>query len=128
MIFTTPIFFPVERAQIVETVVINNNNPWFGTHGGNNTIDKMFLLSLEELVQYFGDSGALQGDDWFIDDQYNEARIARFYDGQPDSWWLRSPGYSMSNVVTVNAIGYVDSFTTVHSGHHAVRPAMWVYL
>jgi hypothetical protein len=46
-----------ERERILETLNKNNDNPWYGTDGGNDTKDKIFLLSIEEVVEYFGDSG-----------------------------------------------------------------------
>ena len=52
-------FAPEDRERIAETLVTNADNPWFGTPGGNDTTDRIFLLSLDELVQYFGDSGQL---------------------------------------------------------------------
>ena len=53
-------FSPADRARIVETTVINENNQWFGDSGGVNTRDKIFLLSISEVVRYFGDSGQLK--------------------------------------------------------------------
>ena len=49
-------FSSEERMRIRQTNVINNPNPWFGTSSGNNTTDRAFLLSVEEVVRYFGDS------------------------------------------------------------------------
>ena len=84
-----------ERRRIRETTVTSNNNPWYGTNGGNNTVDYVFLLSIEEVVRYFGDSGQLQNRPqgaWVIDDGYNGARAVRTYAGAASWWWLRSPG------------------------------------
>ena len=39
-------FSAEEKSRIAETRIPNNNNPWFGTRGGNVTNDKIFLLSL----------------------------------------------------------------------------------
>ena len=46
------------KSAIAETRNANPNNPWYGTTGGNATIDKVFLLSLEEVCSYFGNSAA----------------------------------------------------------------------
>jgi hypothetical protein len=46
-----------ERERIIEVTNENNCNPWYGTSGGNPTVDKVFLLSIDEAVKYFGDSG-----------------------------------------------------------------------
>ena len=50
-------FSSEDRNRIIETVNSNSNNLWYGTPGGNDTRDKIFLLSLEEADKYFGNSG-----------------------------------------------------------------------
>ena len=52
-------FSQQDQSRIATTAVINNNNPLFGTHGGNDTYDRIFLLCIEEVVRYFGDSERL---------------------------------------------------------------------
>ena len=107
-----------DQERIAETRVINGGNPWYGTSGGNDTSDKIFCLSIEEAVRYFGDSGLLAKGankderdrfvcwpDWGIfwttmHDQYSEGLIALDASGEegargwmePSWWWLRSPG------------------------------------
>ncbi len=48
--FLTNAFNSSERSAIKTTVVKNPDNPVFGTEGGNNTEDKLFLLSLDEAM------------------------------------------------------------------------------
>ena len=96
-----------EREQIVEVVNENYDNPWYGTQGGNSTVDKIFLLSIFEIIKYFGDSGQIKTrymypspwGDWckdeflpWIDDQYNINRRAIDDEGVCAHYWLRSPG------------------------------------
>ena len=50
-------FDPTDRARILETRLTDCDNPWYGTKWGNPTVDKIFLLSITEVLQYFGDSG-----------------------------------------------------------------------
>ena len=121
-----------DRSRIVEVTNINENNQWFGTNGGPDTQDKIFLLSIAEVVQYFGDSGQLanrpSGASW-IDDQYNSNRIATFY-GVVTSWYLRSPGIFTYDAVNVG--GDVDGEGFIYMvGTHVyrssgVRPALWL--
>ena len=98
-------FNEADRARIIEVVNENSDNPWYGTSGGNPTTDKVFLLSIAEVVKYFGDSGQLSnrphnpGFDWLKDeflfllgDQYNINRRAVDENNVVVHWWLRSPG------------------------------------
>ena len=88
-------FNDVDRGRIIEVTNDNPNNPWYGTSGGKPTIDKIFLLSVEEVVKYFGDSKDINireknpGWDWledkyipwFGDSKYNVNRRAVDDDG-----------------------------------------------
>ena len=49
-------FSESDRLRIAETKVVTKDNPWYGT-SGNPTTDKVFLLSIDEVIKYFGDSG-----------------------------------------------------------------------
>ena len=127
-------FTAEEKARIAERNIENSANPWFDTEGGADTADKVFLLSIEEVVRYFGDSGELSArfddDVWRIEDEYNTARIAA-YDGNEGTmlwwWWLRSPGSNGFYAATVNINGSVDvSGVYAGSGGGGVRPAIWL--
>lgn len=67
-------FSDSDREHIIEVVNNNNDNPWYGTSGGKPTTDRIFLLSIEEVVKYFGNSGMLEtknrnpGYDWCKDE------------------------------------------------------------
>jgi hypothetical protein len=142
-VFYQDIFSDEERESIFETQVFTNNNPWFGTPGGNTTTDKIFLLSIEEVVKYFGDSGQLQdrpeGRHW-IYDEYNSARIVMIVvndeddDGEDNEvalwWWLRSPGYDSYGAADVGTDGgiYVYGYDVLTGGSGGVRPALWLNL
>jgi len=53
-------FSEEEKSRIVPVQNKNPDNPWFGTIGGVDTEDKVFILSLEELAcKYFGNSSSL---------------------------------------------------------------------
>jgi len=121
-----------EKEKITQSVLQNSDNPWYGTEGGKNTLDKVFLLSLEEVVRYFGDSGILglanrpKGETW-INDEFNDSRIAHETNGEPFWWWLRSPGNIAGRAAFVNSAGHIclDGYDgdRVPGG---VRPAVWV--
>ena len=44
-------FIDEEREKINITEIVNQDNPVYGTEGGNNTFDKIFLLSLSEVSE-----------------------------------------------------------------------------
>ena len=52
-------FIDSEKARIAESIVISNDNPLSRALNGNNTTDKVFLLSIGEVLRYFGDSGQI---------------------------------------------------------------------
>jgi len=131
----------VAKGAIAETLNLNPNNPWYGTSGCSTTIDKVFLLSLGELVKYFGDSGDLQNkrrkdgsgnlksDGYLLDDQYSLARIARDGNGGASWWWLRSPGRSSGSAAGVSTGGRVGVYgDDVSLDFGGVRPALWLNL
>jgi len=144
-----------EKNKIVQRTIKNHDNQWHNTEGGNDTTDNIFLLSLEELVQYFGDSGRLwkkdarlfdeqgnQIESWRFGDQFNQSRIARNTDGTPVWWWLRSPGYGGDGSVgdmfdqdgfSTDATGvWEDGFVNMDGWAiecaGGVRPALWLNL
>ena len=85
----------------------------YGTAGGNDTEDNIFLLSIDEANKYF---------------KSDDERIAN-YDGEAAWWWLRSPGYDGSNAAYVNRGGNVDYFGDyVSHDDIAIRPALWINL
>ena len=120
-----------ERACIVETTLINENNHWYGTNAGVNTQDKIFLLSVSEVVRYFGDSTQLSErprNAQIIKDEYNEKRIAE-YNGVASWWWLRSPGSFSFRATRVDNNGNIDmSSNHIYDAEGGLRPAMWINL
>ena len=139
------IFTDEEKAMIAETKVLNNNNPWYGTEGGNDTLDKIFLLSIEEVVRYLGDSGDLSGrkgwfwedgrytlkdgKGWLINDGYNSERILKNAKDEAVWWWLRSPGGIGSYAAFIYSDGTVNlNGNRVDVGSYGIRPALWINL
>jgi len=135
-----------EKESIIETRVETADNPWFYASGGDATDDRVFLLSLDEVVKYFGDSGMLENnvpndirvDALIIGDQYSIRRIAYDYNDQPSQWWLRSTsGWWEGAITYVESGGYISmmgSRASIWGGATniddyasiGVRPAMWV--
>jgi len=135
-----------EQKKILLSTNKNNDNPWYETPAGNETIDKIFLLSLDEVVRlYFGDSSRLLDNPkpnqryWFDrKDVNNEKRKALFMDCIW-WWWTRTPGKNNKVAVYIHGDGNIGiqgngisktSFNTLHcitkSNVGGLRPAVWI--
>jgi cell division septum initiation protein DivIVA len=147
-------FTKEQQRQIIETEISNPDNLWYGTEGGRDTKDKIFLLSLEEADRYFGDSGdyykekrrkrdvngkyiAAANDGYSFSNTHDIERQAK-YNNEACWWWLRSPGCSTSyaaGVITGGDVG-VDGCGVNPSSFYflgrslgvGVRPALWLKL
>ena len=119
-----------EQASIAETLVSNNANPAYGTNGGRDTYDRLFLLSISEVERYFREGVQLQ----CYATQYTKTMGIKRDPSAKDArrgdlwwWWLRTPGSQQQYGSTVNLDGAI-----VKIGYHVddaycgVRPAMWV--
>jgi hypothetical protein len=137
-------FNAADRARIVQATNTNPNNPWFGTAGGANTQDRIFLLSLDELVQYFGDADELakpegEREPWWGFLGANADKRMAFCTSTACCnasstwghwWWLRSPGDNSINAASVSSNGdvIVSGYSVYYILGGGVRPALWVYL
>jgi len=124
-----------EQERILETQNTTLQNTWYGTDGGNDTVDKVFILSLDEVIKYFGDSGQYKKpmnyvkDIEFIPDRFSKSRIAQDTSGKEWWWWLRSPGKYQYDATGVGTTGYIVVIgDVVDYATGGVRPAMWVRL
>jgi hypothetical protein len=122
-----------ERERIRETTVVNNDNPWFGTSGGNDTIDRIFLLSVEEVLRYFGNSNQIQERPQvenhnisLLRDDYNDARVSLNQQGRRVFWRLRTPGNAYNNTADIIQDGTLRLSGEGVSISIGVRPAMWI--
>lgn len=107
-------FTEEEKSRIIPTAVKNGDNPWFGTVGGEDTVDNIFLPSIEEAVcMYFGDSSAnlrVPGGKykyWFTRKDANNEKRMSTYLGHIWWWWLRSPGRKQVKAAYVHGDGNI---------------------
>lgn len=152
--FVAEAFDEVEREAIADTVVVTADNGYVdavvnaepknidvhgevkggAVEGGEDTTDKVFLLSIEEAgnPDYFP---SVTGDDETSDGgnqsriAYNTAYTASKREtspaGEADIWRLRSPGTLTSRTATVRMNGKVDVHgRSVDLSIYPVRPAM----
>jgi hypothetical protein len=136
--------FGQDKLRISESQINNPNNLWYGKNGGSATTDKIFLLSLEEVDKYFGNSGdyankrrkdykdgkfVTASDGWAFSNNHNAGRVANYGSEGACLWWLRSPG----NYSLTAAYVYDDGRVYVRGGRvdydsGGVRPALWLNL
>lgn len=135
--FYNKAFSSAEQAAILTTNVDNSKSQCYSgwnTSGGNNTQDKVFLLSYAEANQYFGVT--------YNNSSNTKSRVAptayaiaqggwtnysnKTADGTAAGWWwLRSPGSDQSNAADVYTDGSLSgNYVSNDSG--SVRPALWV--
>ena len=136
--FINQAFSKEEQNKIILTNISNPKNPAFGTRGGNNTQDKIFLLSIDEAEKYFKyedrvckvTSYAKQQGAWIYEMKNDEEEYA----GEKDYvgncyWWLRSPGNCQISAAYVGDDGGVlDDGDSVKNHLNAVRPAFFINL
>ena len=135
--FLNTAFTSAEQAAIRNTIVVNEDNPYYGTEGGANTTDKVYLLSIAEACNtVYGFNGEFRADS-----ETREAKNTAYakecgastwmgteYEGN-DDWWLRSPGRLSDDASYVYFIGcgVYDGYD-VNYDHFAVRPALHLNL
>ena len=137
-------FSVAEKSRIIPVLNKNPDNQWYGTKGGTDTQDSIFLLSIEETVcRYFGDSSSKlysPGKNqryWFErKDKNNSKRIARLEKRKEGSWWwwLRSPGRVSIKAVYIHGDGNIGiQGNNILKGNISdgeckggVRPALWL--
>lgn len=123
--FYTTAFNKAEKAKIQTSLIKNEDNSKYGTNGGNDTEDKVFLLSEKETETLFSNK---------------EERIAKATEYATKSgvyvneekaacWWLRSPGNKGYIAAEVNHYGWVDRYGDyVDYSYDGVRPALHLNL
>lgn len=135
-------FSPSEQARILTTEIDNSKSQGFSeyeTKGGNDTRDRVFLLSCAEVRKYlnvtredrdntksrtsptpYAANQGVKESEWSFEKTSEGVGAC--------SWWLRSPGYYQNGAATVSARGE-NGWTRVYSIEYgAVRPALWIDL
>jgi hypothetical protein len=107
-------FSEVDQSRIIPTLNQNLDNPWYGTRGGADTQDSIFLLSVEEAVcRYFGDSGSKLRNPgknqryWFERKDENNSRRCAKFKGRTTWYWLRSSGRVNKKAVYIHGDGNI---------------------
>ena len=143
--FINSAFTSTERNVIKTTSVVNDDNINYRTAGGNNTLDKVFLLSESEVYNTDAAAGYGFGKKYSTYDEARRSRCStyayamgtlRYHVTDPEYtkyngniWWaLRSPGNKSEAVAGVDYFGGVDRFGCNVDSSGVVRPALHLNL
>ncbi|SHO48618.1 DUF6273 domain-containing protein [Anaerocolumna xylanovorans] len=104
--FLNDAFSKEEQKNIIHTKVKNSDNATYGTDGGKDTLDFLFLLSIDEAKQY-------------------ESIFKNFKNNS----WLRTPGGNPNSAAFLSEKGLImDYGYAVTSDEFSAAPAMWFNL
>ena len=121
--FYNAAFSDEEKKQIITTNVQNTDNPKYNTPGGNDTEEKVFLLSIDEAEQYL-----TEFERRLPPTPYAVKSGASTWNGNC-WWWLRSPGDDPKDAALVGLDGRIhDDGSIVDGDIYAVCPALWINL
>lgn len=124
--FIKDAFIENEQNSILLSKVTADKNPRYSTNQGNDTEDKVFLLSVKEAEKYFKSYEKRKCKTTDIAVQ-NGAYVDE-YNGHC-WWWLRSLGDYSGSETHVMSDGSVDyDGNGVNDDSLAVRPALWINL
>ena len=121
--FYTTAFNKAEKGRIQTTLIKNEDNFETKTSGGNDTKDKVFLLSQKEAETLFSNkkeriakaTGYTQKTGVYVNERTNAL------------WWLRSPGNGSDAAGTVHWDGWINSDGYyVSYDSDGVRPALYL--
>lgn len=128
--FLDTAFSAKEQNAIVETAVVNDDNTDcgdFSIEGGNDTTDRIFLLSLTEASNrnYFPNDISRFSTNTAYVAGGGKLGSSMFDAGEGDWWWLRSPGNGNLRAAFIDweDCGPVADGNPVNNKSFAVRPA-----
>ena len=118
-----------EQSAIVTQNVVNEDNPYYGTEGGNDTSDKIYLLSISEVTnETYGFCN-----DYNVHSMSRRVKASDYANtrgaGSNSWWWLRSTGSRSSGAADVTNDGnvYIPGFY-VNYYFEGICPALHINL
>ena len=123
--FYTTAFNKAEKAKIQTSLIKNEDNSKYGTNGGNDTEDKVFLLSEKETETLFSNKEERRAKAT----EYATKSGVYVNEEKAAWWWLRSPGDDSRDAAEVSRYGWVDRLGyDVDDNIDGVRPALHLNL
>ena len=122
--FYNSAFSVTEKNLIVPATVLASANPKYNINAGNNTQDKLILLSIAEVNATYPTSKSCI----CAPTQYAIAQGAYINSSTGGGWWwLRTPGNGNNTAASVNSDGTCDyDGSAVNAQKGMVRPGFWV--
>lgn len=139
-------FTDLEQGSIEKQTISNEDNPVYGTEGGNDTEDHIVLLSMDDAANldygFCDNYGVASASRWIQPSDYAHV-LGAYAHASSDtggnancSWWLRSPGWQQQpgsraeNALYVSYGGSIDVVGAAVSGNHiaACVPALQLHL
>lgn len=121
--------FNDQEKEIIVTVLNENaDQSLVQTAGGNDTKDKVFLLSETEYGIYINDDISIEDIGKTSACQYASLLGTKVDENGFSPWWLRSPGvypYSAQFVTSGGELYLSGAYVDIEKGY-GVRPAIWV--
>ena len=135
--FLNEAFFLSEQAGILPRNIANKNNATYNTSGGNNTLDKIFLLAETQICGLDAKKyGFIM--DHSIDDEARQSKCAEYAFAmgcykfvetkyaENVNWWLRSPGGSSKAALKIDYDGRSRTGGSSIDSIEAIRPALYL--
>ena len=131
--------FTEEELQAIQVTEVDNGpaqgySGW-NTDGGNNTQDRIFLLSCAEANRYFGVTpenkenvkARVQPTEYALEQRAKTGPDLTELGGNAGWWWLRSPGSVQTSAAIVDTDGALGESPAAYITGCS-RPAMWLDL
>lgn len=123
--------FDAEEQSAIKTTTVVNEDNGSGTSGGNNTSDKIFLLSLYEMEEKYGfsrygdcsETKQCKASAYAVENHCLTASSDGYVGNC--SWWLRTPGGYSDQAIHISCLGWTWYYgINVDYDSIGVRPAL----
>lgn len=121
-------FTDYEKKHILKTEIEPASNPEYETDPGEATTDRLFILSLEEVMKYFPTEESRK-----LEITTSAIAHGAYYTFTNNKnygwWWVRNPGNFQDNAVYIHRNGRIFiQGDYVYSRESCVRPVLWYSL
>ena len=120
-----------DKNAIRYTTVINEDNSYYETEGGNTTVDKVYVLSEREAYNTIYGFGSIYGVSATRKSKVSEyaKECGAYTSGENGHWWLRTPGENADDAMRAEYDGWISRVgNPVTTIYHTVRPVLHINL